>query len=127
MERAFYHWKSVFNITEYEKKTLTDLNVKTLYVRFFDINWDNNLQQPLPLAQLRIKNQFFLKKEPVSIIPVVFITNSCIRNIDTSQVEETGIKISTLINKICSVNQFRFSELQIDCDWTESTKEKYFI
>lgn len=126
VERAFYYWKSVFDITEYEKKTLADLHVNTLYLKFFDVDWDNNSHQPLPIAQLRIKDSAILKKSLMNIIPVVFITNSCIRHIDSLQAAGLGIKISTLVNNICKANQLQFSELQIDCDWTEQSKESYF-
>lgn len=126
IERAFYYWKSVLNITEYEKKALTDLKVKTLYLKFFDVDWDENSNGPVPVAQIRMSDDNPLKKDSLTIIPVVFITNSCIRYLDSLQAEETGKKILDLVDNICKTNKLNYSELQIDCDWTALTRDKYF-
>ena len=127
IERSFYYWKSVFSITDYERKAIADWNISTLYLKFFDVDWDKLTHQPLPIAQVRIKEPEILNKNFKCIIPTVFITNNCIRNIDSLQATELGVKISTLVNKICNANQIAFTEIQIDCDWTVLTKENYFI
>ena len=125
-DKAFYHWKSVFNPTAYEKETLSALNVKTLYIKFFDVDWDNNSNRPLPVAPLRIKDTSYLQKD-VKIIPVIFVTNSCIRHLDSLQAEVLGGKIIDLVNATCALYQLHYSEFQMDCDWTERTREPYFI
>ena len=123
--KAFYHWKSVFNPTTYEKDALSSLDVKTLYIKFFDVDWDNNSNRPLPVAQISIKDTGYLQKD-MQIIPVVFITNSCIRHLDSLQADALGEKIVALVNATCVPYRLHYLELQMDCDWTEQTREPYF-
>lgn len=126
IERAFYYWKSVYELTVFEKKQMAALHVKTLYLKFFDVDWDNSSSQPLPVARLRIKDDGYLR-DSLRVIPVVFITNACIRDIDSLNAKEVAAKIVTLVQDICKTDELKFTELQIDCDWTEQTKENYFI
>jgi len=126
IERSFYFWRSVFHLSEPEKKALTEFHIKTLYTKFFDVDWDPTTGQPLPVAQVRFQDSAFLKQDSIQIIPVVFITNSCIKNIDSSQAKQLAVKITDLVNGISKANGLTFHELQIDCDWTSSTKENYF-
>ena len=123
--RAFYYWKSVFKLTDYEKKAVDSLHVSALYLKFFDVDWNEVTNQPNPAAQIRVIDSNYLRQK--DIIPVVFITNECILKIDPIQSVQLAEKIYKLINDICVINKLsKIREIQIDCDWTASTKEKYF-
>ena len=88
------------------------------------MDWDEATRKPKPVAKLRIEDSTL---KNFSIIPTVFITNACIQKIDTAQLAELAGNIMQLINEIIFNNNFKdIPEIQIDCDWTESTKEKYF-
>ncbi|MEP7238089.1 MAG: hypothetical protein ABI685_09500 [Ferruginibacter sp.] len=122
---SFYYWKSVLNLTNFEKQKLDSLKVKTVYLKFFDVDWDEGTGQPVPVAKLQVSG--YKLQADISIIPTVFITNECISKIDTSQVKKLAENIVDLIAEIKKLNSFdSIPEIQIDCDWTESTKEKYF-
>jgi hypothetical protein len=123
---SFYYWKSVLSLTNFEKQKLDSLKVKTIYLKFFDVDWDEATRKPLPVAKLQATSKEHLKG--FSIIPTVFITNECIQKIDTSQVKQLAENIYSLILEIKKANSFdSIPEIQIDCDWTEATKEKYFL
>jgi hypothetical protein len=125
VEPAFYYWKSNFSLSRTEKKRADSLHIRTLYVKFFDVTWDDHTRQPLPAAQLRVKGPASLNR--FTIIPTVFITNECIFKMDSSQAPMLAEKIAALIRDICTVNGIDTArEIQIDCDWTAQTKEKYF-
>jgi hypothetical protein len=80
----------------------------------------------LPVAKLQASRDQL--QGGFTIIPVVFITNECIQRIDTSQVKQLAENIYNLILEIKQANGFdSIPEIQIDCDWTEATKEKYFL
>lgn len=124
IERSFYYWKSVLQITPFEKQRLDSLQVKTLYLKFFDVDWDEEFKRPKPLAKIRIADSAY---KDFSVIPAIFITNACIQKIDTGQVKELAQNLIQLINGIALSNNFNdIPEIQFDCDWTASTKEKYF-
>ena len=124
---AFYHWKTEFAPTQSEWNTIHKNHVKELYVRFFDVAWDNNSNQPSPIAQLRVADKTIFARQAVSVIPTVFITNECIKNIRPEQCKQLARNIFKLISSIAVVNTIdAIKEIQVDCDWTAATRDKYF-
>jgi len=103
---------------------LTDLNVRKIYLRLFDVEWDNVLNALIPLGEIKFNN---LPDSIFSIIPVIYITNKAIANLPDQQVDELAEKILFRVNDILTSNKIRYRELQIDCDWSESTRSKYFL
>jgi hypothetical protein len=127
IERSFYYWKSNFKLSEKEKQSLDTLQIKSLYLKLFDVAWDDVSSSPIPIAQVRISDSAYLRTSALQIIPTIFITNECIFKIDSAQTKKLAEKISTLAKSIIANNGFQnINEIQIDCDWTAATKEKYF-
>lgn len=125
IEPAFYYWKSVFNISSYEQRKLDSLKVNTLYTKFFDVDWDEAAQQPVPVAKILFTDSAF---KSYNIIPTIFITNNCIQKLDTAQTKPLAEKIMQLTNQFLTAHHFKkVPEIQFDCDWTAATKEKYFL
>lgn len=126
IERSFYYWRSVFHLSAFEEQQLKQLNVKLIYVKFFDVAWDETVRQPVPVAKLQSAN--YKLPAGIQVIPTVFITNECIERLDSSQVNSLATKLTRLVMSIDSANAFslQIPEIQIDCDWTPKTKEKYF-
>lgn len=134
VERSFYYWKSVLNLGSYEKQKLDSLHVRTIYLKFFDVAWNEAEQAPMPVAKLSVNEASIASLRlpgsnnfAYNIIPVIFITNECIQKLDTSQIDALGDNISDLTFKLIDRNSFHdIPEIQFDCDWSQSTKEKYF-
>ncbi len=61
-----------------------------------------------------------------NIVPVVYITNSIFKS-ENIRVESLAKKITTLIHQM-NQQHFgkQFNTIQIDCDWTQSTRSAYF-
>lgn len=119
-EPAFYFWKSNFKLSEIERNTLQYNHIKKLYIKFFDISWNpqkRNFQFVAPIQ--------FSEKLPDScqIVPVVFITNQTFANLPESKIE---IFAATVFQSISKMTKYKLQEIQIDCDWSISTKQKYF-
>ncbi len=126
IERSFYYWKSVLNLTDFEKQRLDSLQVKTIYLKFFDVDWDELTKAPVPVAKLQVVARDELQGGN-TIIPTIFITNECIQKIDSLQINRLAKNIYNLILEIKQANGFdSILEIQIDCDWTAATREKYF-
>ncbi|MEM8526881.1 MAG: hypothetical protein AAGG68_19730 [Bacteroidota bacterium] len=118
---AFYHWQTKLTLSEIEKTYFDSLSIQKLYVKFFDVDWDANLQQAVPSAELIWEvNQW----EGVEIVPTIFITNRTLINTEREKITTLAGKIDRKIEVLAKGKEF--SEWQIDCDWTKSTKEKYF-
>lgn len=120
-ETAFYYWKTTYKISAFEKEYLDKLQVKKLYVRFFDVDLKNNI--PIPVGEIDIQE----KNTVQEIIPVIFITNETFKHLDKTAIEQlannTLQEIKFLYPKI-SDNTIK--EIQFDCDWTVTTRNKYF-
>ena len=124
---AFYYWQSEFNLSESEKNTLDTLEIKKLYIKFFDVGWDEGASQPIPLATIS-----FPEKIPgnTEIIPVVFITNETFEKLgveNDTAVKLLAFKIARKIEYLIESNDLPFpKEIQLDCDWNETTEQIYF-
>ncbi len=124
-ERSFYYWKSVLKLNPFELSLLDSLNVKTIYLKFFDVDWEPVSRQAIPLAKLQVPGEGIPFK--FNIVPTVFITNACVQNLDSSQTASLAGKIYGAIKDISEINRINYTdEIQIDCDWTVSTQKKYF-
>lgn len=117
---AFYYWKTTFKLSEYEKKTLALANTKRLYIRYFDVAVNPETNLPIPVGVIHFED----KTTGFKVIPVVYIKNSVMLS-KTSNVPDLAKKISSLIDQINAKNNIQIQEIQIDCDWTLSSKDNY--
>ena len=149
-KRAFYYWKTLMQFDEADKDIADNLNLATMYVRYFDISWSYT-RGGIPVGVLNADKYDFDEASATfgarNIIPTVFITNEVFKNIKEEELKELAYKTSLKIEQISAelenlyyeTNkgkagdkkiQFSFddliAEVQIDCDWTASTRDKYF-
>lgn len=105
---SFYFWENSYNLDQ----EVLEENKGLLYIKILDIKYSNRLE---------IIKTNFIKNPPKDFVPVIYITNKTFQNIDYKD----------LVNKILPFiknNSFlNFSELQIDCDFSDSTKSNYFL
>lgn len=124
IEQSFYYWKTNYKLNDFEKGQLDSLKSKTLYIRFFDIDWDENLNRELPAGQIQFAEN---PDTSLTVIPTVFITNETVKRLDAAGIVRLAENIINLMQKTCttfSINKVH--EVQIDCDWTAATKGNYF-
>ncbi|MEM1119970.1 MAG: hypothetical protein AAGJ18_05940 [Bacteroidota bacterium] len=120
---AFYHWQTKLSLSQREHAYLDELSTSTLYIKFFDVDWDFNRQEPTALAILIVADNL---PKNLAIIPTVFITNRTLVQIEATAIPDLAQKIAQkLKGQIADVDR-SFEEVQFDCDWTVSTKNKYF-
>ena len=116
---AFYYWKTVFKLSQLEKEILDDNAVKKIYLRYFDIDLDSK-NQPFPVSPIR----FETKSTDFSIVPVIYIKNKVMLNKELD-VEFLAEKTFDFIQQINAANEIQIHEVQIDCDWTLSSRDTY--
>lgn len=130
VERGFYYWKSKLQLGNSELNNLQQLKAKQLYVKFFDVTLASDGNGPVPVARLTADSLSLaqLRKQTIEIIPVVFITNESLIENDSTALQQLAQNIATLLSNISKqLQQEQYSELQIDCDWTQQTKAGYFF
>lgn len=128
LKRGFYYWESdQSSLNAEEKVALNALQVEKLYVKFFEVGL-NEKQQAVPLSKSVISLANSDLKNKTEIVPTVFIENGVFRNIGEDEIKRLAENIVHLVSKRFS-EQFgsfkKYNEVQIDCDWTISTKENY--
>lgn len=117
---AFYHWQTALTVDSLEQAWLTQTQADRLYVKFFDVDWNFGQQAAIPKAVLQV-NQALLG---LDIVPTIFITN---RTFQQLPVSETPVLAKAILDKIeDSWPQLHPLEIQLDCDWTGTTRETYF-
>ena len=117
---AFYHWQTHFDLSHSEKQYLDRLAIERLYVKFFDIDWDFNRKEAVPLATIELPATHVYHE----IVPTIFITNRTFTQIPPQQITNLAQKTVQKISRIGA--PLNIKEIQIDCDWTAQTKDAYF-
>lgn len=125
-EISFYHWKSKAEYTPFYDSILTQNNAKTVYMHVMDVDFIESRSTYgdgiFPVFKIQKIDSAYKK---YNIIPVVFITNRVFNQDFT--IERLAAKITNLTQKIFEYHSLgTFSEIQIDCDWTETTRNAYF-
>ncbi len=119
IENSVYYWKNQVEINQANQEFLINHHVKHIYVKFFDVK-TNFKKETIPVSEVNFKSDL----SEFEIIPVVYITVDVFKNLDSFQIQKLSKNISDKINQL-SPQSFH-SEIQIDCDWTPSIKNKYF-
>lgn len=120
---SFYYWKTNFHLNNYEKQTLSHNGVQTLYVRYCDVDLEPGATNPKSIATI----SFDTSTHTYNIIPVVFIKNRTFINTDSIAVTALADSVFKLVAQINSAQRITPPEIQFDCDWTETTKDNYFL
>ena len=122
---AFYHWQTHLDLTDTEKQYLQKLNSKVLYAKFFDLDWDESLGEPVPLAQINIKN---IGLDSIQLIPTIFITNRTFLRLEKEQVPDLTRRFYDKLFRLAEQwKGLPIEEIQIDCDWTAKSRVNYFF
>ncbi|WP_323659760.1 hypothetical protein [Aliarcobacter butzleri] len=95
---SFYSWENSFEEQNINEK---------LYIKVLDVNFSTKLE----LLKTNIKDA------PKNFIPVIYITNETMKNVDYSLVSKAILE---------TLKNYKFDEIQIDCDWSLSTRLNYF-
>ncbi|MFX4277563.1 hypothetical protein ACOL3G_06755 [Aliarcobacter butzleri] len=95
---SFYSWENSFDIKDTNEK---------LYIKVLDIAFSTKLEP--------IKTN--LKTIPKDFVPVIYITNETMKNVNYSLINNEILLILKDLN---------FDEVQIDCDWSDSSQSNYF-
>lgn len=126
-KNSIYHWKTTFNLDSIELDFIEKHNIGRIYVKMFDVVIEKNSLETniVPIATTK-----FITKVPsdIEIVPVTFITIDALRYMQ--EIYNTNEYASLMVERMlamCSYNECgTIKELQIDCDWTATTRDTYF-
>lgn len=119
---AIYYWKTQFQLNNYEKSFIEKHDIRKIYIRFFDVDYGQDkdgLFKALPIATTLFHDTV---PAEIEVVPTVYITTKAI-NADSTFAQLMYKRIIAMAkrNKIRNIH-----EIQVDCDWTNSTKDSFF-
>jgi len=118
--RAIYHWKSTWQPDTKEKSFLQSQQVNKIYLRFFDVDLIGAIPAPKAVLQKRSSLKSY------RVVPVVFITNRSLKDIEEEKTLDLAQNISNKIRNMALIDSIELKEIQLDCDWTVQTRKAYF-
>ena len=121
---AVYYWKTVLSPDKDEEDFLRKNQVKTLYVRFFDVDINKNStfsDMCAPVATIDLYNLDPILDQQIEVVPVVFITPKAIK-----EYPSFTDNLAHRIYAMCHKHRIDIREVLFDCDWTTSTRDAYF-
>ncbi|THU37100.1 hypothetical protein FAM09_19300 [Niastella caeni] len=119
---SFYYWKTQFSLNEYERNVLRENEAQTLYVRYFDVDFKPEDNEPVPVSPIQLDTSI----HNFNVIPVVFIKNRTFERLKATDLTALVRKVFYLIIQINQKQRFQTHEIQFDCDWTERTRDIFF-
>lgn len=155
--RSFCYWKSVDygNRIDIGTSNVDTLQLKHIYMRLFDVDWNPYSARPLPVAT---SWGFTDDNNRLEITPSVYITNKVVLNSSRKQLIELAHNIAMRVDTIVAhtrkdaatsavykyniaswderdlciaeeenVFDTRIHEILIDCDWTPKSQGNYFF
>ena len=116
--RAMYWWSTRLVMDSSKAAFLRTHSIDRLYLRFFDVVC-NGSGLPVPNATLQFATPL---PSGVEVVPTVFVMPECLRG----DRQRLAALILQRVLQMCSTNDVQgVKELQIDCDWTSSTRQAY--
>ena len=120
--KGIYYWRSTFVLSPAEKGVLDTLQIKRLYVKYFELA-NGGPGGLYPNAVLR-----WIDSVPgnFEIVPVVFIPNSALLSVPAESIPGYAKKICRQVKLLHPDYAKPFKEIQVDCDWTDKTRVTFF-
>lgn len=121
--RAFYYWKTRWSASPEILKNVSESHIDRLYMRFFDVEWDDAGREPRPVSPLRFDSP---TPRQVEVIPVVYIVNAVFLKMNYRDVEALADHVWSKVSGIAEDQGIDFHQLQLDCDWSDNSRRNYF-
>ena len=127
VERSFYVWGSS-NFDQSVKDKLNKQKIKKLYLKYFEVTYSETMGN-FPQDKLNIYSNDFQNIDSLQIVPTIYIKNEIFsfnKEKDLDALADNIVFLISKFNKDKLENKTIANEIQIDCDWTKTTREKYF-
>lgn len=124
-ERAFYYWRTTLRLSDAERRALRDHRVAKLYTRLFDVEWSADRGGPEPVAKLAVEAPGDALAG-IDVVPVVFIRQDVFRKLAKPAISGLARDLWAAVGERASALAKPVRELQIDCDWTERSRDMFF-
>ena len=123
---SIYYWKTVFELDSTELLFLQKHDITRIYLHMFDVATEqdlwNGMSQAVPIATTKFASPI---PSNIEIVPVAYITIDALRAMAFKESEFASLIVERLL-AMSSYNECgKIKEVQLDCDWTSTTKDSY--
>jgi hypothetical protein len=122
--RAFYWWRTSFDPSPAERRALAAHHVDRLFVRLFDVDAEPAEDAPKPLGRLSITPGAM--PPDVELVPVVYLRERTLRHLGPAGPSGLAQRVHGEVARMVRAAGRPVREWQLDCDWTDTTREAYF-
>ncbi len=122
--RAFYYWRTTFALSTAEQHALGELGVTRLYLRMFDVEWRADQDGPATMGPLQTEDAAALGD--LEVVPVVYLKNDVFKQVPAGRTAELAAWTWREVTRRTQALGVTVRELQLDCDWTDSTRDRFF-
>jgi hypothetical protein len=120
---AFYYWKTVYQQNPVESEYAKHLHTNKMYIRIMDVDLDEN-GSPVPVSPITFQQKL---PDTVQMVPVVYLVNAVLSTVPRASLNGLADKLIRFVDgKVQQAGKSSYTEIQIDCDWTASTRDNYF-
>ncbi|MBL7704469.1 MAG: hypothetical protein JNM21_02870 [Taibaiella sp.] len=130
--KSVYYWKYNGPQNDLDTQVLRHYGFQHFYVKLMDVAFDPQSGKASPKARLD-QSKALEQAWNLPHTPVVFINNNCFLNMDSAASRQLALDIDRYIksyyrqlNVLYKDKIPEWNTLQIDCDWTRSSKDRYF-
>lgn len=134
---SVYYWKTVFHLDSADMSFIKKHDIGRIYLRMFDVTKDayapyiSEIEEMTePNATVRISQEDYrLLRDSLrdkEFVPVVYITLDALKIMEGNE-RVLASNIVERVRNMCEYNDLpNVRELQLDCDWTETTEKSFF-
>ena len=119
---AVYYWRTSLQLDSTERGFMADHHVSRIYCRYFDVVL-GGADVPMPNATITFGDSLQLP-DSTELVPTVFITENCLRGNEVDSLPRRIVSRILQMNATNGLGDVR--EIQIDCDWTERSRETFY-
>jgi len=122
---GIYYWKTSWQLSVANQANLRQAGIQQLFLRLFDVDWDFKQGEAHPWGMLQLPDSLILDST-LAVTPVVFIVERVFRqDVDVADLAE---RIGRTITGLSAQHPAlaRATRWQIDCDWTPTSRNRYF-
>ena len=116
--RSVYYWSTTLNMDSVKTAFMRNYDISRMYIRYFDVVADQS-GRAVPNATLKFATDV---PQGIDIVPTVFVMPECLR-------QARSRLASLIVKRVVQMNEtndvYNVKEIQIDCDWTQSTRQLY--
>lgn len=127
-QRSFCYWKTRYNFSEADTGMWLQMKANHMYVRYFDVGWDAFSKTAKPISTIKPSADSLYCNH---ITPAIFFSNMVFLKSTDEQLDTLALRIKDRIQEVNTrfeQQQFttKYSDILIDCDWSEKSKEQFF-